>query len=246
MGFLDAIFHKNAFEMLADFPPALRSKMKVEPVEGPLWLIDATGAPRQFGDGCMLLTGPSKKSVIVGLGELKAGVRRGPVETALRPIGRPCSGRQGDVLRSKFGRRGATSMTRSACRREISRSRTKPSRSATADLRVRTARRRNRRRGRRVQGNGQRGDGGPPRDVEGPVALHRQEQRGLRRRSLERGRRDSEEGGPYLGSLTLREHVPSTGQVHSAFPVRASQKSEGLRTERRLGFRRCVGRVLVD
>jgi hypothetical protein len=73
MKFLDSVFHKRAFEALAEFPPALRSRMSVEMVEGPLWVIDQAGAPRQFGDGCMLLTGPDGRSAIVGLGEFKAG-----------------------------------------------------------------------------------------------------------------------------------------------------------------------------
>lgn len=73
MKFMDGIFYKNAFEALNEFPPSLRNKMKVEMVEGPLWVVGAKGPPRQFGDGCLLLTGPGEQSAIVGLGEFKAG-----------------------------------------------------------------------------------------------------------------------------------------------------------------------------
>jgi hypothetical protein len=70
MKFLDSIFYKNAHDLLEDFPRSLRGQMSVEMVEGPLWMVE-TG--RQFGDGCMLLTGPNGQSAIVGLGEFKAG-----------------------------------------------------------------------------------------------------------------------------------------------------------------------------
>ncbi|MCA9333792.1 hypothetical protein KC963_01980 [Candidatus Saccharibacteria bacterium] len=73
MKFLDSIFHKAAFEVLADFPPPLRGQMGVEIIEGPLWVIDHTGAARQFGDGSMLLKGPNGQAAIIGLGEFKAG-----------------------------------------------------------------------------------------------------------------------------------------------------------------------------
>jgi hypothetical protein len=73
MKFLESVFQKSAFEVLADFPPDLRKQMSVELVEGPLWVIDQAGAPRQFGDGCLLLTGPKEQSAIIGLGEFKAG-----------------------------------------------------------------------------------------------------------------------------------------------------------------------------
>jgi hypothetical protein len=73
MGFCDALFHKAAFEILADLPPELRSRMGVEIVEGPLWVMGPSGPARQFGDGSMLLTGPGGKSALVGLGEVKAG-----------------------------------------------------------------------------------------------------------------------------------------------------------------------------
>jgi hypothetical protein len=72
MKFLESVFHRSAFEFLTDFPPKLRGRMGVEMVEGPLWVM-GSGAPRQFGDGCLLLTGPNGQSAIVGLGEFKAG-----------------------------------------------------------------------------------------------------------------------------------------------------------------------------
>ena len=58
MGFCDALFHKAAFEVLADLPPELRAQLGVEIVQGPLWVMGPSGLARQFGDGCMLLTGP--------------------------------------------------------------------------------------------------------------------------------------------------------------------------------------------
>jgi hypothetical protein len=73
MGFCDAFFQKAAFEILADLPPELRSRLSVEIVQGPLWVMGPSGPARQFGDGCMLLTGPGGKSALVGLGEVKAG-----------------------------------------------------------------------------------------------------------------------------------------------------------------------------
>lgn len=73
MKFLESIFHKNAFEILSEFPPKLRGQMSVEIVEGPLWVIVHSGAPRQFGDSCMLLTGPNGQAAIIGLAEVKAG-----------------------------------------------------------------------------------------------------------------------------------------------------------------------------
>jgi hypothetical protein len=68
MGFCDGLFHKAAFEILADMPPNVRRQLGVEIVRGPLWVNGS-----QFGDGCMLLTGPGGQSAIVGLGEFKAG-----------------------------------------------------------------------------------------------------------------------------------------------------------------------------
>lgn len=73
MKFMEGVFHKRAFEVLADFPPLLREQMGVEMVHGPLWVADKYGVLRQFGDGCMLLTGPKGQSAILGLGEFKAG-----------------------------------------------------------------------------------------------------------------------------------------------------------------------------
>jgi hypothetical protein len=77
MRFMEGIFYKNAFEVLGDFPPALRGKMSVEMVEGPLWVVGGSGPPRQFGDGCLLITGSAGQSAIVGLGEFKAGFDEG-------------------------------------------------------------------------------------------------------------------------------------------------------------------------
>lgn len=73
MGFCNAMFHKAAFETLADFPSALRKQMQVEIVEGPLWVLGTSGPARQFGDGSVLLTDPGGQSAIIGLGEIKAG-----------------------------------------------------------------------------------------------------------------------------------------------------------------------------
>jgi hypothetical protein len=73
MGFCDALFHKAAFELLADIPPELRGQLSVEIVDGPLWVLGPSGPARQFGDGSMLITGPGGQSAIVGLGEVKAG-----------------------------------------------------------------------------------------------------------------------------------------------------------------------------
>jgi hypothetical protein len=55
------------------FPPQLRGRLTVEMVNGPLWVDVGRGAKRQFGDGCLLLTGLGGQSAIVGLGEFKAG-----------------------------------------------------------------------------------------------------------------------------------------------------------------------------
>jgi hypothetical protein len=73
MNFLEGVFSKRAFEVLDAFPPPLRGQMTVEMVEGPLWVVSGRGAKRQFGDGCLLLTGPNGQSTIIGLGEFKAG-----------------------------------------------------------------------------------------------------------------------------------------------------------------------------
>ena len=73
MKFLEGIFYKRAFETLDQFPPSLRGKLRVEMVEGPLWVVGSSGPPRQFGDGCMLVSGPRGQSTLVGLGEFKAG-----------------------------------------------------------------------------------------------------------------------------------------------------------------------------
>jgi hypothetical protein len=73
MRFLEGVFSKRAFEVFDAFPPRLRGQMTVEMVEGPLWVATGRGAKRQFGDGCLLLTGPKGQSAIIGLGEFKAG-----------------------------------------------------------------------------------------------------------------------------------------------------------------------------
>jgi hypothetical protein len=83
MGFCDALFHKAAFELLADIPPELRNQLSVEIVEGPMWVVRSSGAPLQFGDGAMLITGPEGQSAIVGLGEVKAGFDEDLVEQLL-------------------------------------------------------------------------------------------------------------------------------------------------------------------
>ncbi|WP_432563675.1 hypothetical protein [Kineococcus sp. SYSU DK003] len=73
MQFMEGIFFKRAFEAMEAFPPQLRGQLTVETVNGPLWVDVGRGAKRQFGDGCLLLSGPEGQSAIIGLGEFKAG-----------------------------------------------------------------------------------------------------------------------------------------------------------------------------
>ena len=80
MKFCEGLFHKAAFEVLADIPPHLRGQIGVELVQGPLWVLSPSGPARQFGDGSMLLTGPNGQSVLIGLGEMKAGFDKNLLE----------------------------------------------------------------------------------------------------------------------------------------------------------------------